>query len=185
MIETIIFAFIVSKLKGYDIKQLFKSWEIYPVIFIEILYLIGQTMIFSGDYSAIKYMALMKSFYLCSYIFLVYKYEIYGSAIFGSACVLLGGILNDIAIKANGGFMPVYPSLSYLTGYVTEESFSLINDIHVLGTSTTNVKILTDYIDLGYSILSIGDIFIRIFVFLIIYNSIKKIYITTKEEIKC
>ena len=63
-------------------------------------------MIFSGNYSAIKYMALMKSLYLCSYLFLVFKYEIYGSAIIGSGCVLLGGLLNDIAIKANGGFMP-------------------------------------------------------------------------------
>ena len=185
MIETILLSFLVSKIKGYNIRPLFKSWTVYPIIFIEIVYLIGQAMIFSGNYSAIKYMALMKSLYLCSYLFLVFKYEIYGSAIIGSGCVLLGGLLNDIAIKANGGFMPVYPTLSYLTGYVRQESFSIVNDIHSLGTNNTSFKVLTDYIDLGYSILSIGDIFIRIFVFLIIYKSIRKINLQDKEKKLC
>ena len=185
MIETILLSFLISKIKGYNIRPLFKSWTVYPIIFIEIVYLIGQAMIFLGNYSAIKYMALMKSFYLCSYLFLVFKYEIYKSAIVGSGCVLLGGLLNDIVIKANGGFMPAYPTLSYLTGYVKPEAFQIVNDIHTLGDASTKLKLLTDYIDLGYSVLSIGDIFIRVFVFLILYNSIKRINLKTKEEILC
>ena len=92
----------------------------------------------------------------------------------GAACVFGGGILNDLAIKANGGFMPVFPSISYITGYVKPESFNVVKDIHVLGSSASKFKILTDYIDLGYSILSVGDVFIRVFVFLVIFYSIKK-----------
>ena len=82
--------------------------------------------------------------------------------------------------------MPVFPSLSYITGYAKPEGFGLVNDLHILGNSQTNLKILTDYIDLGYSILSIGDILIRIFVFLIIYKSIVKSNKLTKEDdVKC
>ena len=183
MIETILIAFIVSKIKGFDIKPLFKTRAIYPVIMMEVLYWIGQVLIWNEHYEVVNILAFSKTIYLCSYLFLIFKYELYSSAIIGSGCVLIGGILNDLAIKANGGFMPVFPSLSYLTGYAKPESFNLVNDIHILGNSQTNLKILTDFIDTGYCILSIGDLFIRVLVFLILYNAIKKINYKTKEKI--
>lgn len=183
MPETILLAFLFAKIKGYKIRPLFKSWTIYPLIIFEIIYLIGQVAIFSGNYEFIEFMKSLKTFYLCTYLLLVFKYELYISSIIGAAFVFLGGVLNDIAIKANEGFMPVYPTLSYLTGYIKPESFDLVKDIHILGNSQTKLKILTDFIDLGYSILSIGDVFIRVFVFIIIYNSIRKISNSaTKEE---
>jgi len=186
MPETILLAFLFAKIKGYKISPLFKSWTIYPLIIFEIIYLIGQVAIFSGDYEFIKFMTSLKTFYLCTYLLLVFKYELYISSMIGAFFVFLGGGLNDIAIKANEGFMPVYPTLSYLTGYVKPESFNLVKDIHILGDSQTKLKILTDFIDLGYSILSLGDVFIRIFVFIIIYNSIKKISNSKlKEEMIC
>ena len=80
-----------------------------------------------------------------------------------------------MAIKFNGGFMPVFPKLSYLTGYAKVDSFNKVNDIHILGSSNTKVKFLTDIFDLGYSVLSIGDIFIRAFVFIIIFSSVREI----------
>jgi hypothetical protein len=186
MLETIIFAFLFAKIKKYEIRPLFKSWEIYPIIIFEVIYIIGQVLIFSGNYEVIQFMQRMKPFYLCTYLLLIYKYDLYIYSIIGVVFVIIGGILNDIAIKVNGGFMPAYPTLSYLTGYVKPESFSLVNDFHVLGSSQTKLKFLTDYIDLGYSILSIGDVLIRVFVFIIIYNSIKKIScLAAKEEMIC
>lgn len=186
MLETILIAFLFAKIKKYEIKPLFKSWEIYPIIICEVIYIIGQVLIFSGNYDIIQFMQRLKPFYLCTYLLLIYKYDLYIYSIIGVGFMALGGILNDIAIKANGGFMPVYPTLSYLTGYVKPEAFILVNDIHVLGSSQTKLKFLTDYIDLGYSILSIGDVLIRVFVFIIVYNSIKKIsYLRAKEEMIC
>lgn len=182
MPETILLAFLVAKIKGYKIRPLFKSWTIYPLIIFEIIYLIGQVAIFSGDYKLIGFITSLKTIYLSTYLLLVFRYEIYISSIIGAISVFLGGILNDIAIKANEGFMPVYPTLSYLTGYVKPETFNLVKDIHILGNSQTKLKIFTDFIDLGYSILSIGDVFIRIFVFIIIYNSIKKISVLKSKE---
>jgi len=180
MIETILIAMIIAKIKGYNLKPLFKERVIYPILGYELLYIILNVMFFFGDYRFIKYSSMLKSFYLYLYLFLIIKYKKYYSAIIGSVFIFIGSILNNIAIKANGGNMPVFPKLSYWTGYVKEDSFMRINDIHVLGNSQTNLKFLTDIIDTGYSILSIGDVFIRGFVFIIIFNVIKYLNIVRK-----
>lgn len=183
MIETILITFIISKIKGYSIKPLFKSWTIYPVIILEIFYWIGQALIWNGHYEFINILSLSKSIYLCSYLFLIFKYELYISAFFGAFFTIIGGLLNDIAIKANGGFMPVFPTISTIIGRVTPEEINIANNIHMLGNAETKLKMLTDFIDLGYSILSIGDVFIRFFVFIVLYNSIKKINLDKRGEI--
>ncbi|MBY0754313.1 DUF5317 domain-containing protein [Clostridium sardiniense] len=175
MLETILVALIVCKIKGYKIKPLFKSWTVYPVIFMEIITIAMQVNLFMGNYTFIKYGEILKILYICSYLPMVFKYSQYISAIIGSVSVMIGGLLNDIAIKANGGMMPAFPNLSYITGYVKPDSFARVNDIHILGSADTNLKFLTDIFDLGYSILSIGDIFIRFYVFIIIFNVIKSI----------
>lgn len=175
MAETIIIALIFAKIKGYKIKPLFKTWAIYPVLFMELIYIVIQMNLFNENYEIIKYVGIFKNIYLCSYLSLVFKYEQYISAIIGAIFVFIGGILNDIAIVANNGMMPVFPKLSYITGYITTESFSKANDIHILGNSETKLKFLTDIFDVGYSILSLGDIFIRFYVFIIIFKTIKYI----------
>ena len=178
MLETIIISLIFCKIKKLKIKPLFKNWAIYPVVFIEIFYLFVQASIFSENYNLIMYAGVMKTLYLISYLPLIFTYKQYIPAIIGSIFVVIGGILNDIAISANNGYMPVFPSLSYLTGYIKTNSFSKIEDIHVLGDSSTKLKFLTDIFDIGYSVLSLGDIFIRGFVFIILYNTVKQINLT-------
>ncbi|WP_343770283.1 DUF5317 family protein [Clostridium malenominatum] len=173
MWETVILALIVAKIKGYKLKSLFRTWQIYPVLIFESIYLILQINIFRGNYNFLKYANILETLYLSSYLFLILKYEQYISAIIGSIFIFIGTFFNKIAIGANGGTMPVFPTLSYLTGYATPDAFSKVDDIHVLGNSSTKLKFLTDIIDVGYSILSIGDIFIRVFVFIIIFNTIK------------
>lgn len=179
MLETILITLIVAKIKGYSIKPLFKSWTIYPVIFFECIYLGIQILIFNQNYEAIKYVGLLKTLYLSSYLCMILKYQQYNAALVGSGCILMGTVLNNIAIAVNGGMMPVFPSLSYITGYASVEAFETINDIHILGDVNTRLKILTDIIDLGYSILSIGDVLIRVFVFIIIFCTIRTL--NTKE----
>lgn len=175
MIETILLAVLVAKTRGYKIKPLFKSGAIYPVLGFELIYFILQVNIFIGNYSYIQYSGILKILYLNSYLFLILKYKQYITAIIGSIFIFIGSVLNNIAIKANGDKMPVFPKLSYITGYVKSDSFTKVNDIHILGNSATNLKFLTDIFDLGYSVLSIGDIFIRFFAFIIVFNSIKYI----------
>lgn len=181
MLETIMISLIFCKIKGLKIKPLFKNWTIYPVMFMELIYIIMQVNIYLENYSVINYVGVLKTMYLCSYLPLIFKYNQYISAIIGAGFVIIGGRLNDIAISVNNGYMPVFPTVSYLTGYAKADSFSKVNDIHILGDSTTKLKILTDIIDVGYSVLSIGDVFIRVYVFIIIYNVVKLLN-TTKEK---
>ena len=183
MIETVIISLIICKIKKYDIKGLFKSWTIYPVVFMELVYLFIQINIFMENYRYIDIVAPLKTVYLCSYLPLIFKYRKYTEAIIGSIFVMIGGILNDIAIAANNGFMPVFPSLSYLTGYAKTDAFNKVNDIHILGDASTKLKPLTDIFDIGYSVLSLGDIFIRFYIFIIIYSIIKSLNTSTEEEL--
>lgn len=181
MLETIIISFIICKLKGFKINGLFKSWTIYPVIIMEMIYIICHINISMENYEVIKYVGPLKTIYLCSYLPLIFKYNQYISAIIGSIFVFIGGILNDIAISANNGYMPVFPTLSYIIGYSSSDAFNSVNDIHILGDSSTKLKGLTDIFDIGYNVLSIGDVFIRLFAFIIIYNVIKDINLNDKS----
>lgn len=175
MIEVILVALLVAKIKGYNLKSFFKSRAMYPIFIYEIIYVFLQATIFFGDYRFVKYANIIKSVYLYLYLIPIIVYKKYHSAIIGSAFILIGSIMNNIAIKSNGGSMPVFPTLSYWTGYVRGNSFIKANDIHILGNSQTKLKFLTDIIDIGYSILSIGDIFIRGFAFLVILTVIKEV----------
>lgn len=175
MIEVILIALLIAKIKGYNLKPFFKSWAMYPIFIYELIYVFLQATIFLGDYRFVKYASILKLLHLYMFLIPIIKYKMYYSAIIGSVFIFIGSTLNNIAIKSNNGNMPVFPTLSYWTGYVKEDSFIKANDIHILGNFQTKLKFLTDIIDIGYSILSIGDIFIRCFAFIIIFNVIKEV----------
>ncbi|WP_026881137.1 DUF5317 family protein [Clostridium akagii] len=175
MIETLLLALVLSIIRGYKIKPIFRSWEIYPVLVCAIIYVILDIMLFNGNYNFIKYANIFHYLYLLTFLILIIKYELNISAIIGSIFIFIGSTLNNMVIAANNGKMPVFPTLSYWTGYAKPDSFMKVNDIHVLGNSATKFKLLTDIFDVGYSIMSIGDICIRVFVLIIIFNTIKAI----------
>ena len=183
MIETLLIAILVSYLKGYDLKFLWKEKAFYPLFICEGIYWLVQILLFNGNYIFLPYVHLFKTIYLCSTLFIVFRFELYKYALLGSACVIIGGWCNNLAIWANGGKMPVFPTLSYWTGYITPDMFGVVDQLHTLGNSTTNLKILTDFIDLGYSILSVGDIFIRFLPFIVIYQGLK--LITLQKSLIC
>ena len=175
MIEPILLALFFAKIKGYKIRPLFKTWAIYPVLAFAIMYVILEIMLFQGNYTFIKYASIFHYLYLLTFFILIIKYKLNISAIIGSIFIFIGSALNNIAIAANNGKMPVFPTLSYLTGYAKPDVFMKVNDIHILGSEVTKLKFLTDIIDVGYSVMSIGDVCIRVFAFIIIFNTIKAI----------
>ena len=175
MIEPMILAVILAKIKGYKIKPLFKTWAIYPLVAFLIMYLGLEIMLFQGNYTFVKYSGIFHYIYLLTFLILIIKYKLNISAIIGSIFILIGSALNNFVIAANNGKMPVFPTLSYLTGYAKPNSFIKVNDIHIIGNVTTKYKFLADVIDVGYCVMSIGDICIRVFAFIVIYNTIKVI----------
>lgn len=173
MVEIFLIAIIIAKLKHFKIKYIFKTFSFYPVLTTQCIVIFFQINVFYGNYYVVQYASLVKIAIILAFLFPILAFKIYKPAIIGSGSIVVGSILNKIAIAQNNGKMPVFPSLSYITGYIKPNSFNAVNDFHVLGNAATRSKILTDYIDIGYSILSIGDLFIHFYVLLMLYYTIK------------
>lgn len=147
----------------------------------------------------------IKTVYLATLLPLVFKYDLYLSlfksikrhtasiadmvknlftspVMASNILLILGGKLNDIAISSNDGKMPVFFTVSKITGYYKSGIFEKMEsqgDYHVLAGPATNFFWLTDILDTGYSCLSMGDVLIRAAVFVLLYYSVKSASNTT------
>jgi len=174
MILTITAAMLFAKFKHFKIKYLFLSWTFYPIIFLECVVTFFQINVFMGNYYFIQFAPILKTVYQFAYLIPVFAFGLYKPALIGSCSIFLGTLMNKFVIAQNNGEMPVYPSLSYLTGYIKPDTFHQVQDnLHALGSTQVHWKFLSDYIDVGYSILSPGDVLIHFFSFLILYETIK------------
>lgn len=172
MLETILLAMVFAKIKGNKIRPLFQTWTMYPIFFIEIVYIIFQITVFAGNYTFIPYAPVLKKVYLFLFIIPIYFYKEYFAGLVGSAFVVVGTLMNNFVMSQNGGKMPVFPTLSYITGYIRPEAFDSVVSIHSLGDAQTKWRFLSDIIDVGWSVLSIGDVLIRVLAFLVVYQTI-------------
>jgi len=173
MIIYILLAFLIARMKGYNIKPVLKDKSLYPLFVAEILYLFLQTSVFLGYYRFIPYAGTFKTLYLYTLIVPIVAHRLYKTGFIGSIMLTMGSFLNRFVMSQNGGKMPVYATLSKYTGYFDEKVLGTIDQVHILGTEQTKYKILTDFIDVGYSVLSIGDILIHAFIFIVVYDTIK------------
>lgn len=182
MIEVILLVFLLAKLKKLRISCFFTKPVFYPILLCELIHLVFQITIFCGNYTFVPYAAIIKRTYMFLMLIPLFAYKQVKTALWGSACVFLGTFLNQFVMSQNGGKMPVFPTLSLLTGYVKADTFVGLTDIHVLGTQASHYIFLCDIFDLGYTILSLGDIFIHMFVFLTLYGTIKHFNSTGPER---
>jgi len=109
---------------------------------------------------------------------ILFRYEKYKEYIIACCILLCGFTLNKIVMYFNNNLMPIFPDISYSTGYTQYDmimNMSKFSDFHVLGDHTTNLIFLSDIFDMGGSIWSVGDILVRVFAFLIVYFSVKEI----------
>ena len=174
MLPVILLALLFAKIKKLKLSVLLKAYALFPFFCVEIVYWCFQISIFSGNYATIAYSNYVKSAFLYLMLIPIIMYRLYKPALVGSLFILTGTGLNKLVIHANGGYMPVYPTVSKWIGYVNEGVVGKGSDtLHCMGTQATRLKFLTDYIDIGFSVLSVGDLFIRSFVFIILYFTIK------------
>lgn len=173
MADVLLFSLILCKIKGYRIRYLFNSWAFYPVLITQLMLIFFQISIFMGTYYFVRFSSVTETAVILSFIFPMLLFKLYRPAMIGSGSIVLGTMLNRFVISQNGGKMPVFPSLSYLTGYADPAAFGVADSLHVLGNEATKFKFLTDYIDLGYSILSPGDVFIHFFTFIMLFYTVK------------
>jgi hypothetical protein len=175
MFINILLATLCAKIKGYRLTPVIKAYALYPYAVVEVFYLFLQVNIFKGNYSYVQYSTIFKNVYFYTLIIPILVYKLYKPGFLGSFLIIIGTILNRFVISQNGGKMPVFASLSKITGYYSNTAILSADNLHIIGNNATKYKFLTDFIDIGCSILSIGDIFIHSFIFIIIYNVIKEI----------
>ena len=171
---TLMICFTLAKTKGYKLKCLFKAWPLYPFFVLELLFIVLTIGIFARNHTLMQYASWYKPIYLYSFILPILYYKLYKPAIFGSGLIVIGTVLNKFVMAQNGGKMPVFASLSYRTGYV-DSTLQTISSIHMIGNASTKYKVLSDFIDIGYSIMSFGDLFIHLFCIVILFYSIQEI----------
>lgn len=171
MIEPFLLSLIIAKLKKYKLLPIFKSWSIYPMLMCIIIGLI--LLCLNNDPQLIT---IFKLLYMISVLILIVSNCQIKTIMPFIPLVLIGSLLNSIAIKVNKGFMPVFPSNSWWTGAIQENTFEVLNkigDMHSQGDIHTKLIPLTDIFDFGYTVYSIGDLMINVFIFTIIYRAIK------------
>lgn len=183
MILFIFGGFLLAKLKGYKLLPAFKVPYLFPLYLLEILYICIQFGFVIGNHALLNYAGYLQIAFIAVLILPIIKYSINLPAVFSAISVLIGSRLNLAVMNANDGMMPVFPTLSKLTKYYTEDSITKINDgRHVLGSSETKLAFLADYIDIGWTILSPGDVLIHSFITVIVYYTIKSINIKNNQS---
>ncbi len=184
MILNLLLAIILAKVKGYRIISLRKAYSLYPFAIIELFYLFLQINVLLRNYTFIPYTAIINSIYLYTLLLPMLAYRLYKPGIMGSVLIVIGTSLNQFVMSQNGGKMPVYATLTKITGYYDASAIQVADRIHIIGDANTKYKFLTDFIDVGFSVLSIGDILIHCFITIIIYYVIKEININPKYQKK-
>jgi hypothetical protein len=174
MIVFILLGCAAAKMRGYRCSPMWRDVSLYPLFAMECAYWFVQVCAFAGNYSFLPYAGHLQSAFLLSMLFPILKHRLHARAIVGTGMVLAGTALNKLVIAANGGKMPVYATLSRLTGYYNPNALAQgFDTAHTIGGANTALRFLGDYIDVGFSIMSPGDVLIHGFIAVIVYGAIK------------
>jgi hypothetical protein len=183
MIEFVLLAFIIAKLKGYKISCIFKEIIYYPLFLSVLIFILFQVSLILGfDFlinTGMKYYRHFQSFSMISAFIPILKFLPPLKTIVCFPMFIIGSVLNRIAIRANNGFMPVFTYTSKWTGYHNiVEKYN--TERHTFDIDKVKLIFLTDIIDTGYIVYSIGDLLILVYVPIILYHSIKQLNINNK-----
>ena len=177
----------IYKYKQYSIKQIFKHWSVYPPLLFVLFYLYLEYTMFVQNYYFLPYSYIIKTATLFSFFPLIITYKLIENPKYinnqflsiltspaskAGLSLWIGSSLNRLALYYNNNKMPTYPSISYWTKYIKPDGF--IDGVHIIGDAYSNMVLLCNTWDLGFTVLSLGDVIVRIFPFIILYHSIKR-----------
>lgn len=173
MLPFILVPLLVAHCRRHPLRPLFTAWDLLPLLLTESVHIFFQISCWLGNTQWIGYGKYLQWAFLLSLLFPILRRELYIPALWGAGCTLAGSFLNHLVIAANGGKMPVWPTLSQWTGYCTREMLSSgVDGLHVLMTNDAALPFLADYLDLGWCILSPGDVLNHLFVAIILYRAV-------------
>ena len=184
MILFILLAIVIAKLRRHRIGVLLREPSLIPVWVIEIVFWLLQICIWRQDYRFIGYAGYLQTASILALLWPILKFRLYPQAIAGALMVGAGSAMNRIVMHANDGRMPVIPSFSGLTRYYQEGALAASQDVrHVLMSEATKLNFLADYIDVGFSVISPGDVLVHLFTTIVIYCVIAKC--NQRKEMEC
>lgn len=174
---------LIAAILGIILNKGFEGVAENPIrgFYLAIIGFILQLGIFSPEFAFSKYEYLTPYFYIASLIILL-TFVILNLNYNGMKIILIGSILNLIAIISNGGYMPQYIDKLTIAGEF--EKIELLKQYGhfyngILGNSETKLNILTDIIAIGKpsflaGVYSIGDLIIIIGLIVFIFEFTKK-----------
>ena len=184
MIEFIVGVFIYAKLKKkYKLLPSLKHWTMWLPLAFMLFYIFLEITTWMRWYYFIPYAHLIKTVTLLSYMPLILEYKLYENEkgklfpspmIWAGCCLWLGSQLNKLAMHFNNGYMPTFIDLGFWTGYISRDSKGFIDGLHILGNPYSGAIPLCNIFDWGFTCVSIGDILVRLYVFIIIFYAIKR-----------
>lgn len=175
MILFILLAMIAAKIRGYRVTVLLREASLIPVWAVEIIFWILQACIWMQDYRFVGYAGYLQTASILALLWPILKFKLYPQSIAGAILVGGGSMMNRIVMRANGGKMPVIPSFSGFTRYYREGALEASADVrHIMMSEATKLNFLADYIDVGFSVISPGDVLVHLFTSIVIYCVIAK-----------
>lgn len=177
----VILLFLV-KVKKYEYKPLFAMWQTQIVLALQVILFLIQTGVLSGIDPSLPFRRISTFLLMLSYLPLIRKLKLHKAAFLGLFFSIIGSFLNRFVISQNGGFMPVFPILSHYFTIFKRDPSVFNTDIHILGDASVKYKILTDFIDVGYAVLSIGDLMIHGFGGFVLYYALKTLNTPSYKE---
>lgn len=184
MLLFVLLAVVIARFRGKRIRVLLHEPSLIPMWIVEIVFWLLQLCIWREDYRFIGYAAYLQTAAILCLIPPILRFRLYPQAIIGAVLTCIGSVSNRIVMAANNGKMPVHPSLSILTRYCQAGALELSGDArHILMSERTKLNFLADYIDVGFSILSPGDVLIHLFTAIIVYATIVRLNEGTKGSI--
>ena len=169
--------------KGYRLRAPLQIWDLYPFFAACACHLFFVINAWCGNHSFVRFAAILQYFMIFTLLIPVVRRRIVYPTFVGVGLTMVGTLMNHIAINANGGKMPVYPTVSkWIGSYKDGQLDGSIDQLHVLMDESSKLVFLTDYFDLGSCVLSPGDVLIHTFASIIVYYSAKAACVNVKKN---
>lgn len=174
MLIFVLIPLIIARIKGYRIWSLFRVVDMYPFFAVFLVHAFFVLNTYFGNFAFVKYASAIQWCMIISLLLPILRRKLFTPTMIGVGMTMAGTLMNKIVINANGGKMPVYPTVSKWIGYYQEGQLDgSIDQLHILLDKSSKLPFLADYIDLGLCILSPGDLLIHAFASVILYYTVK------------
>ena len=176
MLIFILIPLVIARIKGYRIWSLFRVVDLYPFFLACAVHGFFILNAWLGNHDFVKYATVLQYVLILSLLVPIVRRRIFAPTMVGAGLTLVGTVMNRIVIAANGGKMPVYPTVSKWIGYYKDGQLDGgIDELHVLADGSSKLMFLADYIDFGVCVLSPGDLLIHAFASIVVYYTVKQV----------